>query len=185
VFFGPVITVPHERRSSAFVVPLAVLAGLAISVGWLQWPRELGDVHLFSEFLSSALPAAEVPSASGGVETAAVSLLSLLGIAVAAWLYLPMPAPAARFASVAPVAAVARFWLEGWKFDRLYAWVVVRPWDWLTRDARDRIDGLYAAVGHMIAEMHVLLSWTQTGKVRWYAATVAMGALVLIGWIAL
>jgi NADH-quinone oxidoreductase subunit L len=83
------------------------------------------------------------------------------------------------------MAAVARFWLEGWRFDRLYAWLVVRPWYWLTRDAADRIDRLYGTVAQTIAWLHVLLSRTQTGHVRWYAASVAMGALVLIGWIAL
>jgi NADH-quinone oxidoreductase subunit L len=185
VFFGPVITVPHQRRSPALFVPLAILSGLAVSIGWLQWPRELIDVHLFSRFLSSALPMADLPTDAGGLETAAVSLLSLLGIAVAAGLYLPTPKPAVRFAAFGPVAATARFWFEGWRFDRLYAWLVVRPWYRLTSDAGDRIDDLYSAVAHIIAGLHVLLSRTQTGQVRWYAASVAMGALVLIGWIAL
>jgi hypothetical protein len=37
----------------------------------------------------------------------------------------------------------------------------------------------------MAADLHAVLSRTQTGQVRWYAASVAMGALALIGWIAL
>jgi NADH-quinone oxidoreductase subunit L len=185
VFFGPVRTAPRERRSPALSVPLAVLAILAVAVGWLQWPRELGEVHFFSRFLSSALPALEAPHEPGGIQTAAVSLLSLLGIALAAWLYLPAPKPADRLARMPAAFALRQFWLEGWRVDRAYEWLVLRPWQWITSDARDRIDTLYETLARILAELHVVLSRTQTGHVRWYAASVAIGALVLIGWLAL
>jgi NADH-quinone oxidoreductase subunit L len=185
VFFGPLRTAPHERRGAALSFPLALLAVLAVAIGWLQWPRELAEVHAFSRFMSSALPALEAPSNPGGVQTAAVSLLSLLGIALAAWLYLPTPKPADRLLHVPAVLALRRYWLEGWRIDRVYQWLVLRPWEWITRDAMDRIDSLYAILARMAADLHAILSRTQTGQVRWYAASVAMGALALIGWIAL
>jgi NADH-quinone oxidoreductase subunit L len=69
--------------------------------------------------------------------------------------------------------------------DLLYESLVLRPWRWITGDPKDRLDGLYQTVVDLLVELHVLLSRTQTGLLRWYAASVAMGALVLIGWIAL
>jgi NADH-quinone oxidoreductase subunit L len=185
VFFGPVTTVPHERRSPAVYVPLTVLAGLAISVGWLQWPGEIGGIHLFDSFMSSSLPTVQTTSGPSGLATAAVSALSLLGIAFAALLYLPANKPVDRLTRVDAVRAVGRFWHDGWRFDRLYEWTVLRPWQSITRDARDRLDRLYDTVAASLVELHRLLSRTQTGHVRWYAATIAMGALILIGWIAL
>ena len=185
VFFGPVTTAPQERRSAALSVPLVVLAILAITVGWLQWPHELGEVHLFTRFLSSALPVLDAPGEPGGMQTAAVSLLSVLGIALAAWLYLPTSKPANRLAHFPAALALRSLWLEGWRVDRIYEWLLLRPWQWITGDARDRIDTLYATLARMVADLHVMLSRTENGQVRWYAASMAMGALLLIGWIAL
>ena len=62
---------------------------------------------------------------------------------------------------------------------------MVTPWRWITGDPGDRIDRLYRTVAGLVVELHLRLSRTQTGLLRWYAASVAMGALVLIGWIAL
>jgi NADH-quinone oxidoreductase subunit L len=184
VFFGPVTTAPRERRSAALSLPLVVLAMLAVAIGWLQWPRELGEVHLFSRFLSSALPPLDAPSEPGGIQTTAVSLLSLVGIALAAWLYLPTPKPDPSV-GLSVTLALRRLWLEGWRVDQVYDWLVLRPWQWITRDARDRTDRVYETVADIVAGLHVVLSRTQTGHVRWYATTIAMGAIVLIGWIAL
>lgn len=185
VFFGAVATVPHERSSPALAVPLAVLAGLAVTVGWLQWPRDLGGVQLFEGFLSSSLPALHAADGPSGIATAAVSALSLLGIALAALLYLPTPRPVDWVTRFDAVRALGRLWQDGWRFDRLYEWIVLRPWYAITGNPRDRIDRLYGLVAELMTQLHLLLSRTQTGELRWYAASVALGALVLIGWIAL
>jgi hypothetical protein len=44
---------------------------------------------------------------------------------------------------------------------------------------------VYDAAAEAAGHIHASLSRTQTGLVRWYAASLATAALVLIGWFAL
>jgi NADH-quinone oxidoreductase subunit L len=84
------------------------------------------------------------------------------------------------------VAALAgslstRFLRSGWGFDWLYDRVFVRPFEWLTRvNARDVVDRLVAgATGGLLMVLSRALRWTQNGRVRWYAAGAALGAVLI------
>jgi NADH-quinone oxidoreductase subunit L len=103
---------------------------------------------------------------------------TLLGVLIAwvVWVRLR-----GRVAETPALAAVRRFWLEGWGFDRLYEALVVRPYVWLARvDREDAVDQLYRGLAALALALHRALSRTQTGRVRWYAAGVAAGAVVVI-----
>ncbi len=188
VFFGDVRTKPHGHPGPAMSIPLIVLALLSLGAGVLELPRTLGDSPFFSRFLSSALPQLEptvdslVPSE--GVLQLAVTLLSLLGIGLAAAFFLPARGAVEHVANTAWGRALRMFWLEGWGFDRVYEVLAVRPWRRLTRDAEDAIDAWYDGLAERMRRFHVSLSRTQNGNLRWYAATVGLGALVLVGFFA-
>jgi NADH-quinone oxidoreductase subunit L len=188
VFFGEVRTVPHGAPGAAMTLPLVVLAALSLGVGFLEIPRTLGGVPLFSRYLAHALPAsAPAAGADHSLEATmqtAVTAASLLGIGLAALLFLRRSA-ADSFAESAWGRAVLAFWLGGWGFDRLYDVLIVRPWHGITRHTEDATDRLYGALADVLCRFHSLLIRTQTGRVRWYAATVATGALLLIGFFAL
>ncbi len=185
VFFGDVRTTPHEGPGPAIRITLVVLALLALTVGLFEIPRTLGDVPLFSRYLSHALPTIEAaPSMNESVEASeqiAVTVSSLLGITLAAVFFLLRSGLADRFAQAPSGRAVSAFWQAGWGFDQLYHQLMVRPWLHLTRDTRDVIDRGYESLVIAAESFHAWLSRSQTGRVRWYAATVTMGALVLLG----
>ncbi|HJT21913.1 MAG TPA: NADH-quinone oxidoreductase subunit L [Nitrospira sp.] len=189
VFFGEVRTEPGPRPGAAVSIPLVVLALLAVTVGFLEIPRTIGDAPWFSSYLAHALPAApSLPGMDESVEAEqqmTISITSLLGILLAAALFLPRPAPADRIVAATWTHAIHTFWQGGWGFDRLYGVLLIKPWLFLTCDEDDVIDRGYGAVAGALCSLHDGLSRLQTGRLRWYAATMAMGALLLLGAFAL
>jgi NADH-quinone oxidoreductase subunit L len=79
-------------------------------------------------------------------------------------------------------AAIHRFLLGGWGFDRVYDALFVRPFRWVaTVNRKDFVDRLYGAIALIVEALHCGLSLSQTGKVRQYAAGIAIGAAVAVG----
>ena len=73
----------------------------------------------------------------------------------------------------------------GWGFDRLYDRLFVRPWFTLTRRPHDLLDRGSEWLAVCAESCHGWMSLTQTGHVRWYAASIAVGTLMLLGLFAL
>jgi NADH-quinone oxidoreductase subunit L len=74
-----------------------------------------------------------------------------------------------------------RFWHEGWGFDRVYGAVFIRPFEALARVMRsDLIDVIYRFIAGMAHLSHLCLRATQTGRLRWYAAGLAVGAVITL-----
>ena len=189
VFFGEVRTQPTGESGLAMRLPLAVLAVLALTVGFLEMPHTLGNVTLFSHYLSHALPTMELlpgmDESSEAREQLAVTVAALLGIGLAALLFLPGSLLASRWRDESRDRPSMTVLQGGWGFDRLYDRLFVQPWFFLTRRPHDRLDRGYERLAMCVASCHGWMSQTQTGRVRWYAATIAVGTLVLLGLFAL
>ena len=185
VFFGEVRTQPTGEPGLAMRVPLVILAFLALTVGFLEMPHTFGNVTLFSHYLSHALPTTELlpgmDESSEVREQLAVTIAALLGIGLAALLFLPGSMFAARWADQSTVHPSMTLLQGGWGFDRLYDRLFVRPWFSLTRNSHDILDRGYEWLAQCAESCHGWMSHTQTGHVRWYAATIAVGTLVLLG----
>jgi NADH-quinone oxidoreductase subunit L len=77
---------------------------------------------------------------------------------------------------------VHRFWSSGWGFDRVYDTVLVKPFVWTARTNKDDVvDAWYAGLAATNRLLHLLLSLTQTGNLRWYAMGLAFGAVAFLG----
>jgi NADH-quinone oxidoreductase subunit L len=76
---------------------------------------------------------------------------------------------------------VAGLAFEGWGFDRLYTAAFVRPFLWLARRGKDDfIDAGFSTVAWSARRIGALLSSTQTGRVRYYVAVAAFGAVLFV-----
>jgi NADH-quinone oxidoreductase subunit L len=186
VFFGRASQEPSRRPGAAMGIPLAVLAVLAIIGGAVDVPAWLGGRPIFTDFLAPSLPPADVgarhalplPESALAMIAAAVSLA---GILVAYILYMPGRAWTERMAARGPWSLVRRWWLAGWGFDWAYDRLFVRPLVWVARVSRaDFFDGFYAAVAWTCRAINDGLVLTQTGRVRWYAMGVALGAIGIL-----
>jgi NADH-quinone oxidoreductase subunit L len=159
-------------------IPLAILAVLCLGGGFLSFPHDLGGSPYLLSFLNTALPAgtiAETPQRTEWILQVVSEAASLLGIPVAWLVY-------RRSRKAQPAAGViARFLQGGWGFDWIYDSVFVRPFVWLARiNVRDVVDRLSDGVGGLLMLLSRAFRWTQGGRVRWYAAGLAAGAVLIV-----
>ena len=183
-FFGEAKGHLTSTPGKCLSIPLVVLAVLATFGGFLEIPRTLGGKPLFSHFMHSALPAAPLSHGSVAMEALFQTIaggLALAGLAVAYVLFLRRREYVERWASTPWGAKVHRLWFTGWGFDWVYDKCFVQPFIWVARtNKNDFIDSVYTGIAAVTQGAHVLLSLTQTGRLRWYAMGIAAGAVIVI-----
>jgi NADH-quinone oxidoreductase subunit L len=78
--------------------------------------------------------------------------------------------------------AMRQFFLSGWGMDALYDSLLVRPFKTITKlNKNDAVDGLYFAIAGLSRVLHRMVSASQTGRVRWYASSIVLGTVFIIG----
>jgi NADH-quinone oxidoreductase subunit L len=184
VFFGPEQTAPGTRPSARTVVPVFVLAIVAVLTGVPELLNSLFGWKGFYEYLRSAMSGSVRDfQIIGGIWIfqAIYVAVSLLGMAMAYLLYYLSPGLARSVASAPVAASLHRLWFADWGFDWLYARLIVRPYVRLAALSRgDFVDLFYAAVASLSRATHRLLSSTVNGNVQWYVAGVAGGAVIVL-----
>jgi len=183
-FFGEAKGRLEHRPGHRLKTPLVVLAFFSIVAGFIQIPRTLGNVSLFSNFLRSAFPLEDAGPGSLKGE-AFLEILSaaivLAGLFLAFLLFLKNARRLNRFAATRFGVTGGRFLFSGWGFDWLYDRLFVRPLMWLARINRnDIIDLPYLGIAEIGRESHAVLSRTQTGRVRWYVTVMVIGAIITL-----
>jgi len=185
VFFGEEKSRPGYRPGFRLQAPLVVLAGLSLGAGFIQVPQTLGRTSVLSNFLrpvfGSWSAAAESPRLEFGLEIASVVAV-LAGLCLAYLLYGKpgRPGTANRGMEGTPRGRVHRFLFGGFGFDGLYGLVFVKPFLWAARANRgDFIDLLFRGVAALGRVLSGLVSLLQTGRLRWYAAGLAIGAIIV------
>jgi NADH-quinone oxidoreductase subunit L len=185
-FAGPLRTPVAQRPRWAMNIAMVVLAALSLCAGFLEIPNTIGGgVHLFSGFIQSALPAT-VLAVSREVYESLFEWISggtaLLGVAIIYVLILRVPDFTAALAGSPTGKVLHRYWFGGWGFDALYDRILVRPYVFLARiDRDDIIDSFFDWLSWLGDLAHRVLSTTQTGRMRTYAAGIAIGAAVVVG----
>jgi NADH-quinone oxidoreductase subunit L len=176
VFFGEQHTRPDGTSGLRLVLPIVVLSMLAVGGGWIDVPA------LLDPLFGTAIPGA--PAAGQGVRVPELiaSGLALLGVYLAYLLFLRRPAWLASWQRLPGVAWLQRLSFSGFGFDWLYERVLVRPFLWLVRVNRDDFfDAAYNLLAAGIRLVYRGLSATQSGVLRWYAAGVVFGTVLVLG----
>jgi NADH-quinone oxidoreductase subunit L len=180
---------------AAMLLPLVVLAVLALFGGLIEIPATLGGHAGFSRFLDGvfaphphgATPAEAAPiaHAAGHGEEALLqivaALTTIVGILSAYLLFLRRPGLVRRWLGARAGARVRSFLHAGWGFDWLYERLFVRPFVWLAQINRnDAFDAAYTGLAASATAAHGALARTQNGRLRLYAMAIAAGAIVII-----
>ena len=171
-FHGKAQTQAHAGHGLAHQLPLLVLLVLSTGVGALIVPP-----------LAGVLPAGPGDHIEEGRHSLEIlsGVIAVAGIALAAFLFLGERRLAKGIAESAAGRALSTLWFNAWGFDWLYDWIWVKPYLLVTRllgkDPLDRMMNLPAVLAQ---GGHQLLAWTVSGKLRWYAASMGMGAALIL-----
>ncbi len=183
-FFGEEKTHVEHKPGWSMKIPCIVLAVLSVCGGFVETPRFLGGIHSFTDFLSTALPAAIAGNAGGMSELASelwVTLAFVIGVAATYYLYLRKPGLVRAMTAPAISKALHQFWYSDWGMDWLYDRLFVRPIVAFARVNRnDFVDSFYTGCARLSELFYRALRTTETGRVRWYAAGIVLGSVVFV-----
>jgi NADH-quinone oxidoreductase subunit L len=163
---------------------IAVLAVLSIVGGFVDLPPWLGNRPVLSRFLEQVLPrASEVERGLSDLGSEAlVTLAFAAGLLLAFYLYRLRRPLVDAIAGSAPGRSLRWLWFNDWGFDLAYDRALVQPLVRLAHaDRGDVIDLFYRAVGRLTAQLHRAVARTETGRVRFYAAGIILGSVLLLG----
>ncbi len=172
-FHGEAKTEAHAGHGISHWLPLGVLIVLSTFVGaWIHPP------------LAGVLP--ESAGHAGGEAKHSLEIASgaiaIAGILLSALLFLGKR----RFVTAVANSSIGRvlsaWWFAAWGFDWIYDKLFVKPYllisHILRRDPVDRTIGL---IPRMARGGHAAMSKTETGQLRWYTASIAVGAVLVLG----
>lgn len=168
-FFGEAKTHAEENLGFAIAMPLIVLAVLSIVGALLRTPLE------------SVFPALPAHEGGGGFAGLVESAVPFVGVIIAFLVFYRKTLPVERFTDTPLGSALRAFWFSGWAMDRLYDLLFVTPYKTLAAiNKNDVVDSIYKGIIMLNQGFYQLLSLTQNGQLRWYAATTAFGAIVVV-----
>ncbi|HTU33358.1 MAG TPA: NADH-quinone oxidoreductase subunit L [Candidatus Acidoferrum sp.] len=184
VFFGERKAEPTKRPAFREVFPIIVLSFLSIVGGFVELPSWMGNYSGFTNFLARALPGVNQAHSAGMSELGSEGLLFvafLAGIALAYLLFYRKRGLAQSLTATGIGLAIRNLWYSDWAMDWLYDCVFVRPVQWFARvDKNDFVDSFYDGVAAISRSCWRGLHVTENGRVRWYAASIAIGTVVFI-----
>ena len=167
-FFGETKTEPHDTSRINMWGPLLVLCVLSIGGGWMGigvLDDLLGPIEAFSHMHPMALT---------------TMILPLIGIFLG-WPIFRGQIDVSALVGSAFGDALRRFWKSGWAFDWIYDRVFVQPFLWVARvNKGDVVDLVFRITAAVTRGFHHVGALTQTGRLRWYAANMAIGLIVVV-----
>lgn len=170
VFHGEPKTKAYPVKGITHSLPLIVLLVLSTFVGALITPPLAGvlpELHFGEE---GKIPL-EIFS----------GILVVIGIALAAVLYLGKRQWVNSIAQSAPGRFFTVWWFHAWGFDWLYHNVFVRPYLWIAKLLqRDPLNSLMNTPAVLSRWCNRGLTVSENGQVRWYAASMGLGAVIVL-----
>jgi NADH-quinone oxidoreductase subunit L len=183
-FFGEQTSTVGHRPAYRIKISLVILAALSIVGGFIELPDVWAHMQIFTNFIHAALPPVSLEKISPTAEFISETIsgaVALLGLYIAYILFFRKRSTADALAKNPVGSLLHRLWFADWGFDWIYDTLLVHPYKWFARiNKNDFIDAIYGGLATVSEIANRILSTTQTGHVRWYAAGVAAGAIIVI-----
>jgi len=185
VFYGGPKTAVVKRPRNFMLLPMVILSFFSLFSGFLEMPGTLGDVHVFTDFLNPSFRDETAVQADTGMEffmEVVASVASLAGLFLAHFFFIRRRDAVQKLLQLPFATKLHHLLFSGWGFDRFYDRILVKPFVWAARSNRDDfMDFIYSGVAWYQKLFYEALSLTQSGKVRWYAMGITLGAIMVIG----
>jgi len=172
-FHGEAKTEAHAGHGISHWLPLGVLIVLSTFIGaWIHPP------------LAGVLP--QSAGHAGGEAKHSLEIASgaiaIAGILLAAMLFLGKRRFVTAVANSGLGRALSAWWFAAWGFDWLYDKLFVKPYLLISHLLRkDPVDRCIGLIPRLARAGHVAMSKTETGQLRWYTASIAVGAVLVLG----
>ncbi|HDS0920409.1 TPA: NADH-quinone oxidoreductase subunit L [Pseudomonas putida] len=172
-FHGEAKTEAHAGHGISHWLPLGVLIVLSTFVGaWITPP------------LAGVLP--QSAGHAGGEAKHALEITSgaiaIAGILLSALLFLGKRSFVSAVANSGIGRVLSAWWFAAWGFDWIYDKLFVKPYLLICHILRkDPVDRSIGLIPRMARGGHVAMSKTETGQLRWYTASIAVGAVLVLG----
>ena len=172
-FHGEAKTEAHAGHGISHWLPLGVLIVLSTAVGALIHPP-----------LAGVLP--ESAGHAGGEAKHALEITSgaiaIAGILLSALLFLGKRTFVSAVANSGIGRVLSAWWFAAWGFDWIYDKLFVKPYLLISHILRkDPVDRSIGLIPRLARGGHVAMSKTETGQLRWYTASIAVGAVLVLG----
>lgn len=174
VFFGIQPQAVEKSLGWRMNIPLILLSVLALLGGMLKIP------------LDSVFPALFNPDQGFSLVSVITIAAPFIGLLIATLFYLDGGFSAQHLAGSGWVNRMRIFCFNGWGIDTLYDALVVRPFKSIAKlNKNDALDRVYTAIALLSRGGHLMISASQTGRIRWYVSSMALGTVVIIaiGWL--
>ncbi len=184
VFHGETKTDAHAGHGIAHYLPLGVLLVLSTGIGALIHPPLAGVLPVSpGDLAPDAATQGSEPQHQVAILSGAVALI---GILLAAWLFLGDRKRVTELANSAIGRFFSAWWRAAWGFDWLYDFLFVRPFRAIARPGRqDGINDAANLIGVLALRANTIFVAMQNGQIRWYAAFIGIGAALLLCMLAL
>ena len=178
VFFGKENTPYHEIKGVSYWMPLAILAVLSTGLAIVL------KAPVMSILDAANIPAFIIPenlvAGAHGAEYIAIAV-ALSGLAVGVVLFAFAYNAVKGFANTSIGSGLANICRNALGFDALYDIVFVKPYLLMAKMlGRDPIDAVWLMLPALVRGGHSFTSSRQTGSLRDYAASMALGMIVLL-----
>jgi NADH-quinone oxidoreductase subunit L len=182
-FWGEAKTQIGHMPGKLMIIPLIILAVFSLIAGFIELPHNFGHLLLFSSLVEQVLPGTNLRTGvSGEVMFQLIALLATFaGIYTAYIFYYKKPHVISRLKTSGAAVNLYNFFLSGWRFDKLYDTVFVRPIVYLSNlNKNDVVDKFYQGITLLTAQIYRGLSFTQSGSLRWYVMGLVIGAICIL-----
>ncbi|PHM75061.1 NADH-quinone oxidoreductase subunit L [Xenorhabdus kozodoii] len=170
VFHGEENTHAHPVKGITHTLPLSILLVLSTFVGALIVPP-----------LAGVLPESATGQGSKMTLEMVSGVVAVVGILLAAALYLGKRGVVNATANSAPGRFFSTWWFYAWGFDALYDWVFVKPFKGITHLLQsDPLNSLMNIPAILSRWGNKGLRWSENGQVRWYATSMGLGAVLVL-----
>ena len=169
VFFGQIQTLPDKENGWRIGLPLSILCILSLVGGYFSLP------------LNNLFPMERDSHPDAWVEMVSIAT-PLLGVIVAYILFIRTPSRIPKSLISPQETKFSRILFSGWKLDEIYDRLFVSPYTRSTSVlSHEPVDKLYNAVVLINQKLNAWLSFSQSGRMRWYMVSIAIGFIVLLG----
>ena len=108
--------------------------------------------------------------------------IAMAGILIAALMFLGKRRFVTRIANSVIGRFLSALWLDAWGFDWIYEKILVKPYLAISHVlCGDPVEQAIGLIPSAAEGAHTALSRTETGQLRWYAASMVSGAILVIG----